>query len=41
MERFEGIALPPTDRASDEHLDEPGELVFYCPDCAEPEFAST
>ena len=22
----------------DEHLDEPAELVFYCPDCAEREF---
>jgi hypothetical protein len=22
----------------DEHIDEPAELVFYCPECAEREF---
>ncbi len=24
----------------DEHLDAPAEVVFYCPECADPEFGT-
>jgi hypothetical protein len=40
----EAYWLPPDEErwqarlGCDEHLDEPAELVFYCPKCAEREF---